>query len=68
VTIYIDPKRIERILTFTKGAKLIIATDSNSRSIAWHDTTTNHRERMMEDYVASNQLHILNEERAITTF
>jgi hypothetical protein len=67
-TIDTNFKRIENILTFTKGAKLIIATDSNSRSTAWHDKTTNHIGRMMEDFVASNQLHILNEERTITTF
>ena len=45
----IELKRIEKILTFTKGEKLLIATDSNCRSTAWHDTTTNNRGRMMED-------------------
>jgi ribonuclease HI len=67
-TIDIDLKRIEKILTFTKGEKLLIATDSNCRSTAWHDTTTNNRGRMMEDFVASNQLHIINEERTLKTF
>ena len=67
-TIDNDFKRIEEILTFTKGEKLIIATDSNSRSTVWHDTTTNNRGRQMEDFLASNQLHILNEERKLTTF
>ena len=67
-TIDINFKRIEEIITFIKGAKLIIATDSNSRSTAWYDVTTNSRGRMMEDFVASNQLHILNEERTLTTF
>jgi hypothetical protein len=38
-TIDINFKRIEEILTFIKGEKLIIATDSNSSSSAWHDTT-----------------------------
>jgi hypothetical protein len=61
-------KRIENIITFIKGAKLIIATDSNARSTAWHDVTTNSRGKQMEDFVASNQLHFLNEERTITTF
>jgi len=68
VTIDNGFKRIEEILTFTKGEKLIIVTDSNSRSIVWHDTTTNNRGRLMEDFLASNQLHILNEERKLTTF
>jgi endonuclease/exonuclease/phosphatase family metal-dependent hydrolase len=61
-------KRIENIITFIKGAKLIIATDSNARSTAWHDVTTNNRGKQMEDFVASHQLHFLNEERTLTTF
>ena len=28
---------IEKIVEFTKGAKLILAIDSNSRSTTWHD-------------------------------
>jgi hypothetical protein len=56
-----------QLRTFTKGAKLLIATDSNSRFTAWHDTTNN-RGRMMEDYVANKQMHIINEERTLTTF
>ena len=67
-TIDNDLKRIEQILTFTKGEKLLIGTDSNCRSTAWHDRTTNERGRLMEDFVASNQLHIINEERTLKTF
>jgi len=67
-TIDNDFKRIEEILTFIKGEKLIIATGSNSRSTVWHDTTTNNRGRQMEDFLASNKLHILNVERKLTTF
>jgi hypothetical protein len=46
-TIDNDLKRIEKILTFTKGEKLIIGTDSNCRSTAWHDRTTKDRGRIM---------------------
>jgi len=42
---------------------MIIAIDSNSRSTAWHDRITNHRGRVIEDFLASNQLHIRNEGR-----
>ena len=63
-----DLKRIEKLLTFTKGEKLLIGMDSNCRSTAWHDVITNERGRMMEDFVASNQLHIINEERTLKTF
>jgi hypothetical protein len=64
----IDLKYIEKILTYTKGEKLLIATDSNCRSTAGHDTATNNRGRMMEDFLASNQLHIVNEKRTLKTF
>ena len=47
---------------------MIIAVDSSSRSTAWHDRITNHRGRMMEDFLASNQLHILNEGRTTKNF
>ena len=61
-------KKIERILEFTKGAKIILAIDSNSRSTTWYDVTTNERGRLLEEFVASNQLHIINEESLRTTF
>jgi len=61
-------KKIERILEFTKGVKLIMAIDSNSRSTTWHDVTTNVRGRILEEFIASNQLHIINEVSPRTTF
>jgi hypothetical protein len=33
--------KIDAILQFAKGRKILIATDSNSRSTTWHDTITN---------------------------
>ena len=53
---------LENILEFTEGAKLIIAMDSNARSTTWHDVTKNNRGKMMEEFVASSQLHIINED------
>ena len=54
---HIDNKlhRLEQILEFTKGAKLLLAIDSNARSQTWHDTTTNTRGKRMEEFIASNQ-------------
>jgi hypothetical protein len=54
-------ERIGKILKFIKGAKLIIATNSNARSTSWHGSITNNRGKQMEDFVASKQLHFLNE-------
>jgi len=61
-------KKIERILEFTKGVKIIMTIDSNSRSTLWHDVTTNARGILLEEFVASSQLHIINKESPMTTF
>ena len=36
-------KEVERILKYTKGKKLLLAMDTNSRSTTWHDIQTNPR-------------------------
>jgi hypothetical protein len=59
---------IEKILKFTKGAKLIIAIDSNSRSRTWYDVLTNSRGKGLEEFFACKQLHIINEDNTKTTF
>jgi hypothetical protein len=60
--------KIEEILEFTKGNGLVIAIDSNSRSTAWHDSQTNQRRKMLEEYILSRNLYIMNEESEPTTF
>ena len=49
-----DVLKIEAILQHAKGAGIILAMDSNSRSTAWHDTQTNARGRILEDFLTSN--------------
>jgi hypothetical protein len=61
-------KTVERLLKFTKGKKLLLAIDSNSRSTTWHDIKTNPRGKALEEFLTYNQLHILNEESTRTTF
>jgi exonuclease III len=70
---YIEPiqnniKILEKILQFTKEAKLLIQMDSNSRSTTWHDVLTNSRGKLLEEIFASNHLHIIYGYRARTTF
>jgi len=70
---YNDPiennlQTLEQILDFTKGAKLIVAMDSNARSTSWHDTTTNNRGKTLEEFIAGNQLYIINEDSPRRTF
>ena len=61
-------KTVERILKFTKGGKLLLAIDSNSRSTTWHDIKTNPRGKALEEFLTYNQLHIINEDSARATF
>jgi hypothetical protein len=60
--------KIEAIIQHAKGAGVIIAMDSNSRSSSWHDTQTNTRGRILEEYLVSKYLHVMNEESALTTY
>jgi len=60
--------KMDDILRFVSGGKILIAADSNSQSKAWHDVKTNPRGRKMEQYLASKQLHIINEESDWFTF
>ena len=61
-------KKIDALLKFAKGGRILIATDSNSRSTTWHDTVTNTRGKKLEEYLASKQLHIVNEGSERSTF
>ena len=56
----IDLLKIEAILLHAKGAGVLIAAD-NSRSVSWHDTLTSRRGRIVEEFLLSKQIHILNE-------
>ena len=64
----IDLLKIEAIIQHAKRAGVLIAMDSNSRSTSWHDTLTNTRGRILEEFLMSKQLHIMNEGRDYTTF
>jgi hypothetical protein len=61
-------RTLEQILKLTKGAKIIIAMDSNSQSTTWHDVLTNSRSKLLGEFIVNNQLHIINEDNARTTF
>jgi hypothetical protein len=63
-----DMQKIEATLVHAKGAGVIIAMDSNSRSTTWHDVITNRRGKILEEFLMSKQLHIINEESCYTTF
>jgi len=61
--------KIEAITQHAKGAAVLIAMDSNSRSTSWDDTLTSTRRRILEDFLTrKNQFFIMNEESDYTTF
>ena len=45
--------KIEAIIQHAKGAGIRLAMDSNSRSTTWHDTQTNTRGRIPEEFLTS---------------
>jgi hypothetical protein len=45
-----------------------VAMDSNARSKTWHDVLTNKRRRVLEEFVISNRIHIVNKDSKLTTF
>jgi hypothetical protein len=63
-----DLLKIEAMLLHAKGAGVLIAVDSNSRSVSWHDTLTNKRGRFLEEFLMSKQIHILKEKSEYATF
>jgi hypothetical protein len=63
-----DLNKIEAIMKYAKEAGVLLAMDSNCRSTSWHYTLTNARGRVLEEFLTSKQLHIINEESALTIF
>jgi exonuclease III len=63
-----DLNKIEAIIQHANGAGVIVAMDSNARSSSRHDTQTNTRGRILEEYLVSKHLHIMNDESALTTY
>jgi hypothetical protein len=52
----------------TKGNGLILSIDSNSRSKLWHDKYTNQRGKILEEFIITSDLVIMNEAIEIPTF
>ena len=63
-----DLNKVEAIIFYAKGAGVLLAIDSNSSSKTWRDSQTNARGRILEEFLISKQLHILNEESTLSTF
>jgi hypothetical protein len=53
-----DLQKMQAIITHAKGVGAVFAIDSNARSTSWHDVLNNKREKIMEEFLISKQLHI----------
>ena len=60
--------KLDEIMRFINGGRILIDADSNARSKTWYDVITNSRGRKLEEYLASKQLHIIKEESERSTF
>jgi hypothetical protein len=49
-----DIRQLEKVMDDTKGNGLIITADSNARSKMWHDTITNQRGKILEEFLICN--------------
>jgi len=45
--------KMDELLRFVKGGRILKAVDSNSRSKTWHDFKTNSRGRKLKEYLVS---------------
>lgn len=64
----IDIRKIENIINHAQGVGTIICVDSNSRNTLWHDTVTNRRGEILEDFLLTSNLYVMNENVAAPTF
>ena len=63
-----DIRQLETVLDYSKGKRLIIALDSNTRSKMWHETITNECGKIPEEFRICNDLYVLNEATETPTF
>jgi hypothetical protein len=54
--------KMDELMQFVKGGRILITVDSNSRSKMWHDFKTNSRGRKLEEYPVNRHLHIIKDE------
>ena len=63
-----DLIKMESVLHHAKNTGVLTASDCKARSTLWHERLTNTRGRILEEFITSKQLYILNEESCNTTF
>lgn len=46
--------KMDALLQFANGGRILIAADSNARLTTWHDVITNSQGRKLEEYLVCN--------------
>jgi hypothetical protein len=64
----VELAKIEAALQHAKRADVLIAMDSNCRSVSWDDSTTKASGSFSKEFLISKRLHITNEDNFNTTF
>jgi hypothetical protein len=62
-----DIRKMERVINHAKHTGLLFAADSNARSTSWHDVRMDTRGKILEEFIMSKQLYIMNDS-CYTTF
>lgn len=61
-------ERMQDILEALKNERVMILMDSNAKSPMWHSDVRDLRGVMLEDFIATNNLYVLNEADQLNTF
>lgn len=60
--------QLEGCLATVQSSNVIICMDSNARSVLWHSGGTDARGELVEDFIAANNLRVLNLPHNLTTY
>lgn len=56
-----DIEKLKRVVNSFRRLKIMIGIDSNARSSTWGDSVDNHRGHIIEDFISSENLFLMND-------
>jgi len=59
---------LEKLIQEIKTSRFIICMDANAKSEAWYSGETDDRGRVLEEFIVTNNLIVLNKRSVLTTF
>jgi len=61
-------EKLEKILDKIRGKNILIAMDSNAKSLTWNSKETDERGRIVEEFLIHNDLYVANKPCDVPTF